>query len=70
MKILAFILLVGSICRLLGSLGLLQTGNIDISMNMEPQIINPNILEKIAKFIMATDSFIGILCAIFILFFI
>lgn len=69
MKILAGILLIISLSKLLNSLTMKSE---DMSRSLDiPElkgIIDPNKLILVGKLIIVTDSLIGVLCALFILF--
>lgn len=69
MKILAGILLIISLSKLLNSLTMKSE---DMSKSLDipelKEIIDPNKLILVSKLIIVTDSLIGVLCALFILF--
>lgn len=69
MKILAGILLIISLSKLLNSLTMKSE---DMSRSLDipelKEIIDPNKLILVSKLIIVTDSLIGVLCALFILF--
>ena len=69
MKILAGILLIISLSKLLNSLTM-KSEDMSISLDIPELkgIINPNKLILVSKLIIVTDSLIGVLCALFILF--
>ena len=69
MKIIAVILLIISLSKLLNSLTMKSE---DMSKSLDiPElkgIIDPNKLILVSKLIIVTDTLIGVLCALFILF--
>lgn len=69
MKILAGILLIISLSKLLNSL-IMKSEDMSISLDIPELkgIIDPNKLILVGKLIIVTDSLIGVLCALFILF--